>query len=580
MTTKPAFTPPSGWQPIKLSAKVFGHISQGLYRSPAGAIKELISNAFDADAAHVKIHTDFPKFSTFSCEDDGDGMSVDEFKQMMNRGFGSSTKRSDAEQLSRRFHRPLIGRLGIGLLSMAQICSEFKIVSHHKASKKAFEVTIRFPPYTKEELDRAEKNQPGGYMIGGAYKFTEVPYKSTNTGVRIYTTALRPTFCRRMQELEERFAKKAHLKKDEPYLSFAEFLKCIYNSRLISLSLTLASDYDQLLFGLALAAPVPYFEGGDGNAILKAPFMQQVQKRLKGYRFVVEVDNLRIAKPLVLPSNREGVSSNECKLLRGIDHPFQLHDGPFEEDVTIKRFPIAVRSQDGQYAVYQLKYFNKMVGGRPLRISGYMFNQTGRLYPREIQGVLIRIKNVAIGSYDNSLMYYPRAEGPRFSMVSMEIFVEQGFEDALNIDRDSFNGLDPHYLRVQAFVHSMMQTIFPKIWTEEKERNARRREEQKELAKRKFLSAVSRIAGGAPVRRVAVKEPQEKVSERDAPIKFAKGRVEVVSSHPLLEPVLKRRKHRSIAEQVAIALELALQEDNDLDRRRVFYKLLSQIFSV
>ena len=578
MTAQPVFTPPPGWKTLKLSAKVFGHISQGLYRTPAGAIKELISNAFDADARHVKIHTDFPKFSTFSCEDDGDGISVDEFEQMMDRGFGTSTKRSETGQVSKRLRRPLIGRLGIGLLSMAQICAEFKIVSHHRASRKAFEVIIRFPPYTKEELDRADK-QPGGYMIGGAYKFADLSFSATNGGVKIYTSNLRPTFCRRMQALEKRFAKKEYLNQDGPYLSFGEFVNCIYNSKTISLSLTLASDYDQLLFGLASAAPVPYFESGDGNIILKAPFMQRVQRRLKGYKFMVEVDNLRLAKPLILPSIREAITSKQCKLLRGTSHQFRLRDGPFEEDVTINKSAIAVTSQEKEYALYELKYFNKLVGGRPLRISGYMFNQTGRLYPREIQGVLIRIKNVAIGSYDNSLMYYPRAEGPRFSMVSMEIFVEQGFEDALNIDRDSFNGLDPHYMRVQAFIHSMMETIFPEIWTEEKERNRRHREQLKKASERKFLSVLSRISAGSPLKRLVLKQPQQNISERDTPVEFSTGVVEIVSSHPLLEPLLKRHKHRTVAAQVAIALERALQEQNDFDRRRVFYQLLSEIFS-
>jgi HSP90 family molecular chaperone len=82
------------WQPIYLSAKVFGHLSQGLYRTPAGAIKELISNAFDADAHLVKLHTGFPTFETFSCQDNGKGMSQDEFQRLMNRGIGSSYKRS------------------------------------------------------------------------------------------------------------------------------------------------------------------------------------------------------------------------------------------------------------------------------------------------------------------------------------------------------------------------------------------------------------------------------------------------------------------------------------------------------
>ena len=30
------------WQEIKVSSKILGHISAGIYRSPAGAIKELV----------------------------------------------------------------------------------------------------------------------------------------------------------------------------------------------------------------------------------------------------------------------------------------------------------------------------------------------------------------------------------------------------------------------------------------------------------------------------------------------------------------------------------------------------------
>src|ERR1700721_1437633 len=102
------------WEPIVLSAKVFGHLSQGLYRTPAGAIKELISNSFDADATLVRIHTGFPRFETFSCEDNGTGMSDDEFERLMNRGIGNSFKRSSPGRVTEEYGRPLIGRLGLG----------------------------------------------------------------------------------------------------------------------------------------------------------------------------------------------------------------------------------------------------------------------------------------------------------------------------------------------------------------------------------------------------------------------------------------------------------------------------------
>src|SRR5271156_3637023 len=145
------------WQPIFLSAKVFGHLSQGLYRTPAGAIKELVSNSFDADATLVRIHTSFPRFETFSCEDNGTGMSREEFLRLMNRGIGSSYKRSSTIGFTPEHQRPLIGRLGLGILSLAQVCTRFEILSHHEASKTAFRATIEFPPYTRQEMDKISK---------------------------------------------------------------------------------------------------------------------------------------------------------------------------------------------------------------------------------------------------------------------------------------------------------------------------------------------------------------------------------------------------------------------------------------
>ena len=48
---------------IKLSSKTLVHISSGLYRSTANALKELVSNSFDADATVVEINTNFPRLT-------------------------------------------------------------------------------------------------------------------------------------------------------------------------------------------------------------------------------------------------------------------------------------------------------------------------------------------------------------------------------------------------------------------------------------------------------------------------------------------------------------------------------------
>jgi DNA mismatch repair ATPase MutL len=48
--------------PIKVNEKILLHIGRGIYPSVAGVIKELVYNAFDADAEQVVIYMGDPYF--------------------------------------------------------------------------------------------------------------------------------------------------------------------------------------------------------------------------------------------------------------------------------------------------------------------------------------------------------------------------------------------------------------------------------------------------------------------------------------------------------------------------------------
>ena len=577
--------PLNDWKPIKLSAKVFGHISQGLYRTPAGAIKELISNSFDADASVTKIHTGFPYFDTFSCEDDGRGMSLDEFQRLMEHGIGTSYKRTLDNAITEIYNRPIIGRLGIGILSLAQICTQFEIISHHKESKTAFKATIQFPPYTKQDMDKilqkkeeAEKEEL--LVQGGQYRLEKINYQPEKAGVKIFTKFLRESFRKRMKNLSN-YGNKIST---GPYKTFEKFMNAVYGIKQKTRSLNLLSDYDQLIFGLALAAPLPYFEGGQGNITLQMPFLRDYKKILTNYKFDVEVDNLTLARPIYLPSNREGRTAQVCRLGKPSAKEFILRDGPHKEKTKVMQYPINMEGADEQFSLYELSYFNKNVSGRPLEFSGYLFQQTGRLYPRDIQGILVRLRNVAIGSYDADIMTYPYAEGPRYSMVSLELFVQSGFEDALNIDRDSFNGLDPHYIRTQTFVHSLLhEVIFPETWTEEKARNKQRREKLASERESSFIKALSKTTKEAYARIEHTETKQRGAASRSdlPPIHFDRvaKTIEIDKAHPSIQKILRRKKHAQLAEQILIAFERANREPNEARRREVFYKLLGDIFS-
>jgi hypothetical protein len=572
------------WQPIYLSAKVFGHLSQGLYRTPAGAIKELISNSFDADARLVKLHTGFPQFETFSCQDDGTGMSQDEFRRLMNRGIGSSYKRTPTALVTDR-GRPLIGRLGLGILSLAQICTRFEIVSHHKESKTAFRAMIKFPPYTRQEMDKIAKKateDDDEEIHGGEYQISEEKYDSQKQGLRVFTKYLREPFRKRMRNLS-RFGNKVVFNRTGPYKTFDQFLDAIYNTKKITKSLNLLSDYDQLIFGLALASPLQLLD--ERNIALALPMVHERQSLLKKFEFRVQVDNIELRNPVALPSDRSGHTAKQCRLAEAKKPDFELRDGPHKETVKVVQHKVVVKGSDESFNLYELRYTNANVAGMPLQFKGYLFQQTGRLYPRDIQGVLIRLSNVAIGKYDNAMMTYPYAEGPRYSMVSSELFVDRGFDDALNIDRDSFNELHPHYMRVQAFMHSLLhELIFPETWGEEKSRNKQRRDQATERSETKFVASL-RKRTGEPIRSIRrVERPKDEQTpqrRREPPVDFSpsSGQIEIDRSHPLLSPLFRRKKNASVIEKIVVAFERSNQESSPAKRRELFYSILAEIFS-
>lgn len=111
--------------PIVAAEKIIADISSGLYRSPAAALKELVSNAYDADATEVRIDTDVPSFRTLVIRDNGCGMSVDKFIYVMNH-IGGSRKRIEENGVTDK-GRQIIGRIGIGLLAVAQLVPPEKV---------------------------------------------------------------------------------------------------------------------------------------------------------------------------------------------------------------------------------------------------------------------------------------------------------------------------------------------------------------------------------------------------------------------------------------------------------------------
>ena len=150
--------------------RVFARITDGIYRDPASAIRELIANAYDADATEVRVETDCPRFSKISVRDNGRGLTKETLAHVICHIGGSlkRTKGGQKHQISSeddpsksRAGRPLIGKLGIGLFSVSQITHHVVIISKTKGSKKRIYCDMLLMPqseYSRGEQQNYEKS--------------------------------------------------------------------------------------------------------------------------------------------------------------------------------------------------------------------------------------------------------------------------------------------------------------------------------------------------------------------------------------------------------------------------------------
>jgi hypothetical protein len=97
----------------------------GIYKPFVKAFKELISNAYDADAESVRIRL-ADDFKSIEVRDDGRGLTPLEFRNDFTKVGGSYTRLRD-ELTDKK--RPKIGSKGIGFLAVARYCSQMEVTS-------------------------------------------------------------------------------------------------------------------------------------------------------------------------------------------------------------------------------------------------------------------------------------------------------------------------------------------------------------------------------------------------------------------------------------------------------------------
>jgi hypothetical protein len=317
--------------------------------------------------------------------------------------IGGSSKR-DLGETSPIYRRPLIGRIGIGILSIGQICRTFEIFSSAKGSSTKFRARIDLDPYMRPEARRMQlgaKLKPDEKVRVGEGEIEVTEEDTDKHYTRVVMERIIPGFQKqlRSQPMVELGVTPKTFKKGD----MTDFLASVSKDTVAE-----HGAYAQLIWELAVTTPVQYLPEGP---IRETPALADLRKRLSDYDFKLFMDGVELFKPILLPYAR----------------------------VTHKVYP-------------NLSFQKKLSASRELKVRGYLYWQNTRILPRELQGVLVRVRNVGIGSFDPTYLGYPKHEGWKFSQLCGELYVDSGLDEAINIDRASFRETDDAYLALQEFL--------------------------------------------------------------------------------------------------------------------------------
>ena len=112
---------------MTLSLNVLKHLGLGLYSNVPAVLSEVVANAWDADAKRVEVNID-SNTERITIRDDGHGMTVkDANERYLTVGY--ERRRASGGATTPLFARPVMGRKGIGKLSLFSIAKTVEVHS-------------------------------------------------------------------------------------------------------------------------------------------------------------------------------------------------------------------------------------------------------------------------------------------------------------------------------------------------------------------------------------------------------------------------------------------------------------------
>ncbi|MDP2920030.1 MAG: ATP-binding protein [Dehalococcoidia bacterium] len=136
----------SSWpKRITVHRKIVTLLSRSLYSDFPRAVREMVSNSYDADATVVRISINLGH-KELTVEDNGNGMSVEQFENYLR----IAGQKYEGKMLSPKFQRKRIGRFGIGFLASFPFCESIEITSKKEGEESGFTAILPSKRFVQE----------------------------------------------------------------------------------------------------------------------------------------------------------------------------------------------------------------------------------------------------------------------------------------------------------------------------------------------------------------------------------------------------------------------------------------------
>jgi hypothetical protein len=433
----------------------------GIYKPFAKAFKELVSNAYDADADVVRMRLS-NEYSELEIHDNGIGMTPFEL-QMEFTKLGGSQKRLGA--IATEKGRRTIGSKGIGFLAVARYCSGMQILS---TTTRGHVGIVRCRP-KRDQIDlRRSFNIPvQRSLLAKRLKImslTEISAsKRTRWQTKDYTL-----------DSQGRVHLRKRLRDAQVQLEVKYVLDCS------GLEFKATLDYDYLL---SLENEKDLSEIND-FCKLEIYALDKKDARARQHYTRITLTGLKDFVVRELKAARRTGRVRNIESHSGLDHfIWQLRRCmPIRYEL-----PTSIREQfdEGNLGSPDLKSIDRVVFSGPgcepvdltrpvwgtdsgpdtriadpvalpvdidqdgLKARGYILGHSEAIFPAEYRGIAVRVRNVQIGP-PSFFGLEETLSGPAKSILSQitgEINVLEGLDavDALNPGRDSFYEENPHY---------------------------------------------------------------------------------------------------------------------------------------